>query len=115
MSAYEELLAGLREWTSTHDAPVHAAVELLIEHDSWLRRADFIRSCVRVEHGMTRIVWTTAGEMLKSAELTASSSALVVLDVAVLLAQDGLGLTRLDRTTRASVVRAVTDALAVRR
>ena len=41
------IIAGLRTWTREHDPHVRAAVELLIEHDSWLRRADFTPACVR--------------------------------------------------------------------
>ena len=40
------LIAGLRAWTRDHDPHVRAAVELLIEHDVWLRRPDFTRACI---------------------------------------------------------------------
>ena len=40
------LIAGLRAWTRGHDPHVRAAVELLIEHNVWLRRADFTQGCI---------------------------------------------------------------------
>lgn len=111
----EDLVKSLRKWTATQDAPVRAAVELLIDHDHWLLRKDFIKSCVVTSQGVKRIVWSTVGQMLKGSEFVASSSQLVVLDVAVLLAQDGLGLVRLDRTNRQLVAWAVADSMAVPR
>jgi hypothetical protein len=37
----DALIEGLRAWTREHDAHVRAAVELIIWHGFWLRRADF--------------------------------------------------------------------------
>ncbi|MGH3754041.1 MAG: hypothetical protein ACRDRP_15355, partial [Pseudonocardiaceae bacterium] len=46
-ASVEELVRGLRVWTVDHDRYVRAAVELLIEHDHWLRNGEFVDRCVR--------------------------------------------------------------------
>ncbi len=38
--------AGLRLWAESHDAHVRAAVELLIRHGVWLRRADLLAAAL---------------------------------------------------------------------
>ena len=56
----DALTAALRAWTRDHDPHVRAAVGLLIEHDVWLRRADFTRACVRSRGGEAWIDWRCA-------------------------------------------------------
>jgi hypothetical protein len=36
----------LRRWTHNNDPHVRAAVELPIEHETWIRRGDFQRACI---------------------------------------------------------------------
>ena len=38
MSDFDTLARLLRRWTHNHDSHVRAAVELLIEHETWIRR-----------------------------------------------------------------------------
>ena len=47
MSDFDALVVRLRRWTHNHDPHVRAAVELLIEHETWIRRGDFQRACGR--------------------------------------------------------------------
>ena len=46
MSDFGTLIRLLRRWTHNHDPHVREAVELLIGHETWIRRADFQRACV---------------------------------------------------------------------
>ena len=41
MSDFDTTVRALRRWIAHHDLQVSAAVELLIEHETWIRRADF--------------------------------------------------------------------------
>ena len=43
MTDFDTLVRLLRRWTHNHDPHIRAAVELLIEHETWIRRADFQR------------------------------------------------------------------------
>ena len=52
MSDFDTMVRALRRWTASHDPHVRAAVELLIEHETWIRRADFQRACI--ERGRPR-------------------------------------------------------------
>ena len=83
----DSLLTGLRGWTRGHDPHVRAAVELLIEHEFWLRRADFTRACV---HGTRREAWIDweAARRFVDAGAVASTSQMAVLDLAVALGEN---------------------------
>ena len=51
---------------SHHDPHVRAAVELLIEHEIWIRRADFRRACIDAARREAWIDWRKAREFVDS-------------------------------------------------
>jgi len=85
-----QLVRGLRAWTKDHDLHVRAAVELVIGHDVWLRRSEFLRACVhRSADGSCWIDWREARAAFDAGELnTASSTEVAVLDFAIALGED---------------------------
>jgi hypothetical protein len=85
---FEQRAIGLRGWARDQDAHVRAAVNLLIWHESWLRRADFTEACV-TQHAsglVASINWYKAERFAATAP-RASSSQHAILDLAVTLAQ----------------------------
>ena len=87
MTDLEPLLAGLRAWTRHHDPHVRAAVELLIEHEFWLRRRDFLRTCVHRDGQEAWIGWREAREFTDVGP-RASTSELAILDLAIALGEN---------------------------
>ncbi|GLY82021.1 hypothetical protein [Actinoallomurus iriomotensis] len=69
-----------------------AAVGLLVEHDTWLHRSDFVRTCVTVETGLSDdgvaafIDWSNAVRVLDAGGLPCSTSQAAVLRIAAGLA-----------------------------
>lgn len=87
MADFETLVRTLTTWARTQDQGDIAAVWLLKEHESWLRRADFVTAAV-VKHGsVTAIDWRKAGEFLDTRPV-GSTSQLAVLDLAIALGAD---------------------------
>lgn len=84
MSNPGALITGLRTWTRNHDDHVRAAVELLIGHDCWLRRPDFIRAAIKRDGREAWIDWRQA-RAFADAGPVASSSEMAILDLAVAL------------------------------
>lgn len=116
------LIEGLRNWAEGM-APDRAAVELLIEHDSWLRRGDFLKRCVETfptedlpdpDHPVSRIDWEEVDRALEEYAFPASSSAVGILRIAASIGSSRAtvnlrdALVGLDSTNSAAVVRAVT-------
>ena len=62
MSDFDALVRALRRWTANHDPHVRAAVELLIEHETWIRRADFQRACIKRDAREAWVNWRKARE-----------------------------------------------------
>jgi hypothetical protein len=90
MTDFDTTVRALRRWTANHDLHVRAAVELLIEHETWIRRADFARACTRDDRhkdGTMWIDWRKAREFV-SAGSVASTSEMAVLDLAVALGEN---------------------------
>ncbi len=87
MSDYDTLVRLLRRWTHDHDPHVRAAVELLIEHETWIRRADFARACIERDAREAWIHWRKAREFV-SAGPVASASQMAILDLAVALGEN---------------------------
>ena len=110
-----EVTAGLQRWTSTHDAHVRAAVDLLIDHGHWLRDTTFLDEAVTKDSdGDVWINWRNAREALTSGKFsTASSTERAVLDLAIAIGSDQYRLSRMDgdRGAGALVVRAMHTAL----
>jgi hypothetical protein len=87
MSDFDTLVRLLRRWTHDHDLHVRAAVELLIEHKTWIGRADFQRAAIERNAREAWINWRKAREFVDSGS-TASTSEMAVLDLAVALGEN---------------------------
>jgi len=89
----EQLLARLRAWTAaTGRFHTSAAVELLADHNFWLRRQDFRRYAVRTSAGYTIISFDAAREAYDAdAFLPASTGELLVLNFAIMLGENRFG------------------------
>jgi hypothetical protein len=86
--SFEALVKGLREHARGLADHEHAAVELLIWKESWLRRPDFIAACVtQLGRGHGALIdWVKAREFHDrawAAAAPASSSEWKILDLAV--------------------------------
>ncbi len=99
--SFEDLAAGLRGWARGRAAYEQAAVELLIWHETWLRRPDFRGACItqRAAGLVARIDWEDAREFVDNGffalgepVLPASSSQRRLLDFAVALGENMFGL-----------------------
>ena len=106
------LIAGLRAWTRDHDPHVRAAAGLLIEHDVWLRRADFTRACVRSRGGEAWIDWRAA-RAFADAGTAASTSEMAILDLAVALGENRYRLSIMGAANARSIATAVARAAGV--
>jgi hypothetical protein len=105
----EALVVELRAWAATSDAHVAAAVGLLIDHDSWLRRPRFLATAVVSGKWNSHIRWSAARAAFDAGHyLPASSTELAVLDLAIDL---GLDRFRMGHAHRALLLRAVATAL----
>ncbi|MBB4689795.1 hypothetical protein [Amycolatopsis jiangsuensis] len=115
MIGTKDIAAQLRRWAETQDAPQRAAFEVLDEQGHWLRNKAFIDACVHEDEfeGVVYISWWQAAEA--EGELTGSSGEMAVLRFALFLAQDPVGLSSLDSSNRAIVVREFARALGVAR
>ena len=82
MSHTSEDLAGLLETGASGYHPDEAAVALLIGHDTWLHRSDFVRTCVSVDEPMAFIDWLAAVAALDCGNLPCSTSEASVLRIA---------------------------------
>lgn len=84
------VVAGLHAWIDGHDAHVQAAVWLLLAHEVWPRRGDFLRACVhRSADGGYWIDFRAARAAFDAGEFAAaSSSERGVLDLAITLGLD---------------------------
>ena len=108
------LVAALRTWTRDHDPHVRAAVELLIEHDFWLRRRDFTGACVRSRGGEAWIDWRAA-RAFADAGTAASTSEMAILDLAVALGENRYRLSIMGAANAQSIATAVAIAVGVAR
>jgi hypothetical protein len=99
--SFEDLAAGLRGWARGGTAHEQAVVELLIWHETWLRRPDFKGACItQMAPGLiARIDWEEAREFVDRGwaqrgqrTLPASSSQRRLLDFAVALGENMFGL-----------------------
>jgi hypothetical protein len=106
------LITGLRAWTRSHDPHVRAAAELLIEHDSWLRRADFTRACI-FRSGREAYVNWVAARAFADAGTVASTSEMAILDLAVALGENRYRLPVMGAANARSIATAVSRATGV--
>ena len=114
MSTQNTLITGLRAWTRDHDAHVRAAVELLIDHGGWLRRADFTRACVRKDSREAWIDWRAARAFV-DAGAVASTSEMAILDLAVALGENRYRLSIMGAANSRWIADAVARAVGVDR
>lgn len=84
------VVAGLHRWIDGHDPHVQAAVWLLLAHEVWPRRGEFLRACVnRDADGLWWIDFTAARTAFEAGEFDAASSTeLAILDLAIALGTD---------------------------
>lgn len=110
MPDFNTLVGALRRWTHNHDPHVRAAVELLIEHETWIRRADFQRACVERDSHEAWINWRKAREFVDSGSV-ASTSEMAVLDLAVALGENRYRFSIMGPANSRMIVQAVARAL----
>ena len=108
------LAARLRAWTRSHDPHVRAAVDLLIDHDVWLRRADFTDACVRSGGGEAWIDWRAA-RAFAGAGTAASTSEMAILDLTVALGENRYRLSIMGAANSRLIAAAVARAAGVQR
>lgn len=110
MSDFDELVAGLRAWAEG-DWIAKAATELLISHETWIRRRDFIDACTGSGEGMTRILWDDARKFANRRSLRASTTEQAVLRLAVAIGSDEYRLASMGRANAQAIVKAFATAL----
>lgn len=113
MSKSSELADRLWYGTSHQSAHRRAAVNLLIEHQHWLTRGDFVDMAVHDDTtgGEATVLWDNAADFLDERP-RASTSELAVLHTACVLGQDTLQFGVMGRGHRAMLRRAFDAALA---
>lgn len=110
MSDFDALVRLLRRWTHNHDPHVRAAVELLIEHETWIRRADFQRACIEPDGREAWISWHKAREFVDAGSV-ASTSEMAVLDLAVALGENRYKFSIIGPANSRMIAQAVARAL----
>jgi hypothetical protein len=110
MSDFDTTVRLLRRWTHDHDPHVRAAVELLIEHETWIRRADFHRACIEKNAREAWINWRKAREFADAGP-AASTSEMAVLDLAVAIGENRYRFSIMGRANSAMIAQAVARAL----
>jgi hypothetical protein len=110
MNDSDTLIRLLRHWTHNHDPHVRAAVELLIEHETWIRRADFQRACVEDNAREAWINWRKAREFADSGS-AASTSEMAILDLAVAIGENRYEFSIMGPANSRMIAQAVTRAL----
>ena len=110
MTDFDNLVTRLRRWTHNHDPHVRAAVELLIEHETWIRRGDFQRTCIEVDACEAWINWRKAREFVDAGS-KASTSEMAVLDLAVALGENRYKFSIMGPANSRMIARAVACAL----
>jgi hypothetical protein len=88
-----------------------AAVDLLIWHETWLRRQDFRDAAIRPRGPGGAVIDWRAARAFRDSSAVASSSELTILGVAIALGQDTLGLSGLGRGHAAAVASAFAAAV----
>jgi hypothetical protein len=89
MPDFDAIVSGLRCEVQHQSRYVKAAVELLIEHGTWIRRRDFERACMShyPNERTVRIDWRKA-RMFAEAAPPGSTMEMAVLDLAVALGEN---------------------------
>lgn len=112
MDDFEALVASLRKWTKGNDPHVRAAVELLISDARWLRRQDFVSACVvRDGDRPAWIPWQDARDFIGANRSQASTTEMVILELAVAIGSNRYKLSYLDDRQAQLIVTAFAAAL----
>jgi hypothetical protein len=109
MADFDAIVAGLRAWAEG-DWIATAATELLISHETWVRRSDFARACTDSGEGMTRIRWDDARAFADGGP-RCSTTELAVLRLAVAIGSDEYRLAAMGRANADMILRAFATAL----
>jgi hypothetical protein len=122
--SFEDLVKGLRGWARGQTRHEQAAAELLIWHETWLRRPDFRGACIiQRAPGLVAIInWDAAENFVEwhtyaapgQRPLPASTSEHAILDVVVTLGTNQLRLAGLGHAHRRAVAEAFAAALGQR-
>lgn len=108
----ETVVRDVVEWARTSDPHVHAAVELLLEHDTWFRRRDFLDAAVMRTVDGHYVRWSAAQDAFNEGVFNRSSSTeLAVLELAIALGMDAYRFSSMGRANKATILKAVTTAL----
>jgi hypothetical protein len=107
-------VVGLHRWIDGHDAHVQAAVWLLLAHEVWPRRTDFLRAGVNrspdeswwADFRAARTAFD-AGEFHRAG---ASATELAVLDLAIELGTDRFGFSAMGPGNARAVATAIAHA-----
>ena len=110
MPDFDTLVRLLRRWTHNHDPHVREAVELLIEHETWIRRADFQRACIEGNACEAWLNWRMAREFVDAGS-TASTSEIAILDLAVAIGENRYKFTIMGPANSRMITQAVARAL----
>jgi len=110
MPTTDTLAETLRAWTRSHDPHVRAAVELIIWHDSWLRRADFTSAAIRRGKYESTVDWGAAREFVDAGP-RASTSEMAILDLAVALGENRYRLSIMGASHSQAIADAVRTAV----
>src|SRR5258708_3834498 len=106
MNDFDTLVVRLRRWTHNHDPHVREAVELLIEHETWIRRADFQRACIERDSREAWINWRQAREFTDAGP-AASTSEMAILDLAVAIGENRYRFSIMGRASSRMIAQAV--------
>jgi hypothetical protein len=110
MTDCDTAVGALRRWTANHDLHVRAAVELLIEHERWIRRGDFRRACIERDAAGAWISWRKVREFADAGP-AAPASEMAGLDLAVALGENRYRLSIMGRANSRMIAQAVTRPL----
>ena len=107
------VVAGLHAWIDGHDAHVQAAVWLLLAHEVWPRRGDFLRACVvRDADGGYWIDFRAARAAFDAGGFSAASTTeRGVLDLAITLGLDRFGFRAMGPGNARAVATAIAHAV----
>ncbi len=110
MSDFDTTVRALSRWIANHDPHVSAAVELLIGHETWIRRADFQRACMERNAREAWINWRKAREFVDAGS-TASTSEMAILDLAVAVGENRYKFSIMGPASSRMIAQAVAHAL----
>lgn len=108
---FTTLAAGLRAWAEG-DRINAAAVELLITHETWVRRADFRDAAMDTSEDMSRINWDAARSFADAGPI-GSTTELAVLKLAVAIGSDEYRLASMGSANAGNILQAFATALRV--